>query len=116
MLEWSINATTESALGVPRLADLCRTGLHVHKTRREANRCWISDENVSEQRQARQEPCSLSFGADCVADIGIRSVRCHAVASSRLDHEENAETGKSQAMTNLPICAQRSGRRSVLRG
>jgi hypothetical protein len=24
-LEWSINATTESALGVPRLADLCRT-------------------------------------------------------------------------------------------
>jgi hypothetical protein len=38
-LEWSINATTESALGVPRLADLCRTGLRVHKTRREANRC-----------------------------------------------------------------------------
>jgi hypothetical protein len=34
-------------LGVPRLADLCRTGLHVHKTRREANRCWISDEKVS---------------------------------------------------------------------
>jgi len=30
-LEWSINATIESALGVPRLADLCRTGLHVHK-------------------------------------------------------------------------------------
>jgi hypothetical protein len=28
----------ESALGVRRLADLCRTGLHVHKTRREANR------------------------------------------------------------------------------
>jgi uncharacterized protein with GYD domain len=35
-LEWSINATTESALGVPRLADLCCTGLHVHKTKREA--------------------------------------------------------------------------------
>ena len=33
---WSINATTESALSVPRLADLCHTGLHVHKTRREA--------------------------------------------------------------------------------
>jgi hypothetical protein len=32
-LEWWINATTESALRVPRIADLFRTGLHVHKTR-----------------------------------------------------------------------------------
>jgi hypothetical protein len=68
MLEWSINATTESALGVPRLADLCRTGLHVHKTRREANRCWISDENV----------CHSNFGprpllADSVAKVENRT-------------------------------------------
>jgi hypothetical protein len=47
VLERWINATTESALGVSRLADLYPTGLHVHKTRREANRCWISDEKVS---------------------------------------------------------------------
>jgi hypothetical protein len=26
-LEWSINATTDSALGVPRLADLCYRGV-----------------------------------------------------------------------------------------
>jgi hypothetical protein len=36
--------------------------------------------------------------SDCVADIGSRSVRCHAVASIRLDHEEIAETGKNQAI------------------
>jgi hypothetical protein len=29
----------ESALSVRRVADLCRIGLHVHKARREANRC-----------------------------------------------------------------------------
>jgi hypothetical protein len=39
-----------------------------------------------------------------------------AVAGSSLDHEENAETGKSQAMTKLPICIKRSGRRTVLKG
>ena len=50
----------------------------------------------TKQRQARQEHCNPLFGADCVADIGSRGVRCHGVASISLDHEENAETGKSK--------------------
>jgi hypothetical protein len=63
---------------------------------------------------ALQEPSSAVFGVHCVADIGSRSVRCHGVASSCLDHEENAETDKNKLSVRkqrlVTIAAKSTGR------
>jgi hypothetical protein len=38
----------------------------------------------------------ILYEENCATDIGSRSVRCHDVASRRLDHGENHETGKNK--------------------
>jgi|SRR5580704_12344038 hypothetical protein len=56
--------------------------------------------NLAERRLHLPVGCIVSAKDD---GFRCRSTILRAMARPSLDHEENAETGKSQAMTNLPI-------------
>jgi hypothetical protein len=75
----------------------------------------LSLAGTSSGKPARSHAASLSERI-ALLTLGAAASDAMLWRAVALDHEENAETGKSQAMTNLPICAQRSGRRAVLRG